>query len=64
MILKKRNFLFINVAISGDRNVIKNGTENILNNRNLTIAIERTWTVKTKEIPVVTGAIGPSQNRS
>ena len=64
MILKKRTFLLINVAISGDRNVIKKETENVLNNRNLTIAIVRMWNVKTKEIPVVTGAIGPSQNRS
>jgi hypothetical protein len=50
VILNKRTYLFMDVEISGDRNVIKKETENFLNNKNLTIAIESMWTVKTKGI--------------
>ena len=46
----------INVAISGDRNVIKKEAEKILKYKDLTIGIERMWNVKTKVIPVIIGA--------
>jgi hypothetical protein len=62
--IEKRTCLFIDSAISGDRNVIKEEAEKMLNNKNLTIAVECMWTVKTKGIPIITGANGTSQNRS
>ena len=43
------------VAISGDRNVIKKETEKILKYKDLTIEIQRMWNVKTKVIPVIIG---------
>jgi len=46
------------VAISGDRNVIKKEAEKILKYKDLTIGIQRMWNVKTKVIPVITGATG------
>jgi len=48
----------IDVAISGDRNLIKKGADKILKYINLTIEIQRMWNVKTKAIPVITGATG------
>ena len=50
--------MLIDVAISGDRNVIKNEAENILKYKDLTIEIQRMWNVKTKVIPVIIGATG------
>jgi hypothetical protein len=50
--------ILIDVAISGDRNVIKKEAENILKYKDLTIEIERMWNVKTKAIPVIIGATG------
>jgi len=50
--------LLIDVAISGDRNVIKREAEKILKYEDLTIEIQRMWNVKTKMIPVIIGAIG------
>ena len=44
--------MLIDVAISGDRNVIKKEAEMI------TIEIQRMWNVKTKVIPVIIGATG------
>jgi len=38
----------IDVAIPGDRNVIKKEAEKILKYKDLTIAIQRLWNVKTK----------------
>jgi len=49
--------MLIDVAISGDRNVIKK-TEKILKYKDLTLEIQRMWNVKTKVIPVITGATG------
>jgi hypothetical protein len=46
------------VAISGDRNVIKKEAEKILKYKDLTIEIHRMWNVKTKVIPVLIGATG------
>jgi hydroxyethylthiazole kinase-like sugar kinase family protein len=48
--------MLIDVAISGDRNLIKKGAEKILKYKDLTIEIQRMWNVKTKVIPVITGA--------
>jgi len=61
---EKETFILMDVAISGDRNVIRKEAEKMLNNKNLTIAIECVWNVKTKGIPIITGENGPSQNRS
>ena len=48
--------MLIDVANSGDRNVIKKEAEKILKYKDLTIEIQRMWNVKTKVIPVITGA--------
>ena len=48
--------MLIDVAISGDRNVIKKEAEKILKYKDLTIEIQRMWNVKTKVIPVIIGA--------
>ena len=50
--------MLIDVAISGDKNVIKKEAEKILNYKDLTIEIQRMWNVKTKVIPVIIGATG------
>ena len=55
---EKRTCMLIDVAISGDRNVIKKEAEIILKYKDLTIEIQRMWNVKTKVIPVRTGATG------
>jgi len=55
---EKRTCMLIDVAISGDRNVIKKEAEKILKYKDLTIEIQGMWNVKTKVIPVITGATG------
>ena len=50
--------MLIDVAISGDRNVIKKEAEKILKYKDLTIEIQRMWNVKTKVIPVIIGVTG------
>jgi len=50
--------IIINVAISGDRNVIKKEAEKILKYEDLTIEIQRMWNVKTEVIPEIIGANG------
>ena len=50
--------MLIDVAISGDRNVIKKEAEEILKYKDLTIEIQRMWNVKTKVIPIIIGATG------
>jgi len=54
--------MLIDVAISGDRNVIKNENKKILKYKYLTIEIKRMGNVKTKVIPGVTGATGTFQS--
>jgi hypothetical protein len=55
---EKRTCMLTDVAISGDRNMIKNEAEKILKYKDLTIEIQRMWNVKTKVIPVIIGATG------
>jgi hypothetical protein len=50
--------MLIDVAISGDRNVIKKVAEKILKYKDLTIEIQCMWNVKSKVIPVIIGATG------
>jgi hypothetical protein len=50
--------MLIDVAISGDRYMIKKEAEKILKYKDLTIEIQRMWDVKTKVIPVIIGATG------
>ena len=50
--------MLMDVAISGDRNVIKREAEKILKYKDLTIEIQHVWNVKTKVIPVIIGATG------
>jgi hypothetical protein len=50
--------LLIDVAISGDRNVIEKENEKILKYKDLIIGIQRMWNVKAKVIPVIRGATG------
>jgi hypothetical protein len=50
--------MLIDVAISGDRNVIKNVAEKILKYKDFKIEIQRTWNIKTGVIPVIIGATG------
>jgi len=50
--------MLIDVAISGDRNVIKKEAEKILKYKGLTREIQRMWNVKTKVMPVIIGATG------
>ena len=55
---EKGTCVLIDVAISGDRNVIKKEDEKILKYNDLTIEIQSMWNVKTKVIPVTIGATG------
>jgi hypothetical protein len=55
---EKRTNMLIDVAISGDRNVIKKEAEKILKNKELTIEIQRMWNVKTYVILIIIGATG------
>ena len=50
--------MLIDVAISGDRNVIKKEAEKILKYKDLTIEIQRMLSVKRKVIPEIIGATG------
>jgi len=50
--------MLIDVAISGDINVIKKEAEKILKYKDLAIEIQRMWNVKTKAILVIIGATG------
>ena len=50
--------MLIDVAISGDRNVIQKEAEKILKYKDLTIEIQRMWNVETKVNPVIIGATG------
>ena len=55
---EKGSCMLIDVAISGDRIVIKKEAEKFLKYKDFTIEIQRMWNVKTKVIPVIIGATG------
>jgi len=55
---EKGTCMLIDVAISGDRIVIKKEAGKIFKYKDLTIEIQRMWNVKTKVIPVIKGATG------
>jgi hypothetical protein len=55
---EKGTCMLIDVAISGDRNVIKKEAERILKYKDLTTEIQRMWNVITRVIPVIIGATG------
>ena len=55
---EKGTCMLIDVAISGDRNVIKKEAKKILKYKDLTIEIQRMWNVKRKVISVIIGATG------
>ena len=55
---EKGTHMLIDVAISGDRNVIEKEAEKILKYKDLTIEIQRMWNVKTKVVPVIIWATG------
>ena len=48
--------MLIDVAILGDRNVIKKEADKIVKYKDLTIEIQRMWKVKTWVIPIIIGA--------
>ena len=50
--------MLIDAAIPVDRNVTKKEAEKILKYEDLTIEIQRKWNIKTRVIPVITGATG------
>jgi hypothetical protein len=50
--------LLIDVAISGDRNVINKEAEKILKYKDFIIERQRMWNVEANVIPVITGATG------
>ena len=56
---KKKTRMLIDIAISGDRNVIKKEAENILKYKDLTREIHSMLNVETKAIPVTRGATAP-----
>jgi hypothetical protein len=55
---EKGTCMLIDVAISGDRNVIKKEAEKILKYKDITIEIRRMWNVKPRVITVIIGATG------
>ena len=55
---EKGTCMLIDVAISGDRNVIKKENDKFLKHKDLTIEIQRMWNVKAEVIPVIIGATG------
>jgi hypothetical protein len=55
---EKGTSMLIDVAISGERNVIKKEDDKILKYKNLTTEVQRMWHVKVSVIPIITGATG------
>ena len=56
MIIKKRVCLLLDTAISGDQHVTTKEAEEAVKYKDLTTEIEYVWNVKTKVMPVITGA--------
>jgi hypothetical protein len=57
---EERKCILIDVALLGDRNVIKKEVEIIVKHKDLIIEIRRMWNVKTKMTTVIIGATGTS----
>jgi hypothetical protein len=55
---EKGTCMLIDVAISGDRNVIRKEAEKILKYKHFTIEIQSMWNVKARVISVIIGATG------
>jgi hypothetical protein len=55
---EERTCTLIDVAIPGDRNVIKKEAKKILKYKDLITEVQRMWNVKTKVTPVITGPTG------
>jgi hypothetical protein len=55
---KKGTCMLIDVAIQGDRNVIKKEAKKILKYKGLIIEIQCMWNVKTQVMPVIISATG------
>jgi glyoxylate utilization-related uncharacterized protein len=55
---EKGTCVLMNVAILGDRNVIKKVAEIVLNYKDITTETQPTWNVKTEVIPVIIRATG------
>jgi hypothetical protein len=53
---EKETCMLIDIAIAGDRNVIKREAEKILENKDLAIEIQRMWHVKTNVTSFIIGA--------
>jgi hypothetical protein len=50
--------MLIDIATSGDRNVIKKEAEKTVKYKDLITECQRLWNVKAKVIPVITGTTG------
>jgi hypothetical protein len=55
---EKETCMLTDVKIPVDRNVIKKEAEKISKYKDLTMEIQRMWNVKTRAMPVTTGATG------
>jgi hypothetical protein len=55
---EKGTCMLIDVAIPGDRNVIKKEAEKIIKYKDLITETQRMWNVKTKVTPVIIGTNG------
>ena len=55
---ERRTCMLIDVAIPGDRNVVKKEAEKILKYKDLTTEIQLMWNIKTRMVPVIIGASG------
>ena len=61
---ENRACMLVDVAIPGDRNVIKKEAEKVLKYKDVIVAIQHVWNVKTKVITVTIGVLEQSQNHS
>jgi len=61
---KQGTFMLIDVAIPGNRNVIKTESEKILKYKDLIIKIQRMWNVKAEVISVIIGTTESIQSQT
>ena len=65
MIIKKKGTCTLtDVAITGDRNVIKKGAEKVLKCKDRIMEIQPMWNVEATVIPVIIGATGTNLTHS